>query len=391
MVFWGPPSSTINIMDTLRQGRLPLFTTSVPVDEYETPVLLLDVEAADRNIERMGNFFRGKKAALRPHVKVHKSPWLAKKQIAAGARGITCAKLSEAEVMVDGGIDDILIANEIVGEDKVRKLVKLAKRSKLTVIIDDLDNARQISSLAALEGSRVRILADVNLSAAAGGILDRTGLVPGRDLIVLAQEAAKLPNLDFVGVMGYEGSLKAIDNAKVKLEHGKKALDLLVETARSISAAGLNVEVVSCGGTMSYKVASEFPGVTEVQAGGYVFMDLGYRKSGIDFETSLTLLTRVVSVPRPEKIIVDAGFKAISAESGLPQVKDRPYIEVISLTAEHGHATVGDVSQTPKRADRLEFLPSHADTTTCLHEYYQITRGDRIVDKVKIAARGMLQ
>lgn len=120
-------------------------------------------------------------------------------------------------------------------------------------------------------------------------------------------------------------------------------------------------------------------------------MDLGYRESGIDFETSLTLLTRVVSVPRPEKIIVDAGFKTVSAESGLPEVKDKPYIEVVSLNAEHGHATVTDTSHTPKRAERLEFLPSHADTTTCLHEYYHLTRNGKVFDRVKIAARGMLQ
>ncbi len=365
--------------------------TTIPIAEYETPVLLLDVDAADRNIKRMGDFFRGKKAALRPHTKVHKSPWLAKKQIAAGAKGITCAKVSEAEVMVDGGIEDVLIANEIVGEDKVRRLVKLAKRGKITVAIDDLDNARQISSLAALEGSRVRVLADVNLSGAAGGILDRTGLVPGKGIVTLAQEVSRLPNLDFIGVMGYEGSLKPIQGAEAKVEHGKKAMALLVDTARMISAAGPNVEVVSCGGTMSYKFVSDFPGVTEVQAGGYVFMDLGYRESGIDFETSLTLLTRVVSVPRPEKIIVDAGFKTVSAESGLPEVKDKPYIEVVSLNAEHGHATVTDTSHTPKRAERLEFLPSHADTTTCLHEYYHLTRNGKVFDRVKIAARGMLQ
>lgn len=366
-------------------------TASIPITEYETPVLLLDVDIADRNIKKMGEFFRGTKAALRPHTKVHKSPWLAKKQIDAGAKGITCAKISEAEVMVDSGIDDILIANEIVGEDKVRRLVKLAKRSRLTVAIDDLENARQISSLAALEGSRIRVLADVNLSGAAGGILDRTGLVPGRGIVTLAQEASKLPNLDFVGVMGYEGSLKPIQGAEAKVEHGRKAMGLLVETARMISTAGPNVEVVSCGGTMSYEFAAQFPGVTEVQAGGYVFMDLGYRASGIDFETSLTLLTRVVSIPRPEKIIVDAGFKAVSAESGLPAVKDRSYIEMVSLNAEHGHAAVKDTSRTPKRAERLELLPSHVDTTTCLHEHYHLTRDGRVFDKLKIAARGMLQ
>ena len=126
------------------------------VEECETPSLLLDVEAADRNIKRMGEYFSGKRSVLRPHVKVHKSPWLAKKQIEAGAKGITCAKVSEAEVMADGGITDILIANEVVGEDKVLRLVRLAKRCKIAVTVDDRENVRQISSIAAREGSTIR-------------------------------------------------------------------------------------------------------------------------------------------------------------------------------------------------------------------------------------------
>ncbi|MDA4135483.1 MAG: DSD1 family PLP-dependent enzyme [Thaumarchaeota archaeon] len=359
--------------------------------EYETPVLLLDVDALDRNIARMGAFFHGKKATLRPHVKVHKSPWLALKQIAAGAGGITCAKVSEAEVMMSGGVDDIMIANEIVGEDKVRRLVKLANLCKLTVAVDDLENARQISSFASQEGSNVHVLVDLNLSGAITGILDRTGVLPGKEAVTLAQDISKLPNLRLSGVIGYEGSLGAFPDEKSKVEGGKKALGLLVQTAEAMSASGLKVEVVSCGGTMSYKTAADFPGITEVQAGGYVFMDLGYRRSGIDFETSLTLLTRVVSRPRADKAIIDAGFKTISAESGLPGVKGRDDLEVTLLNAEHGHMRVKDPSRGPRRAERLELLPTHADTTTCLHDEYVLVRRGEVEGTVKVAARGKLQ
>lgn len=169
------------------------------VSEHDTPYLLLDVDAADRNIRRMGDYFRGKKSTLRPHIKVHKSPWLARKQIDAGANGITCAKVSEAEVMVDGGIDDVFIANEVVGEDKVRRLVRLAKRCELAVLVDSIENARQISTLAALEGSKLGILVDVNLGMAIGGILDRTGVAPGREALTIAQEVSRLPNLQLMG------------------------------------------------------------------------------------------------------------------------------------------------------------------------------------------------
>ena len=351
----------------------------------------MDVDVLDRNIARMGTYFHGKKAALRPHVKVHKSPWIALKQIAAGARGITCAKVSEAEVMMAGGVDDILIANEIVGDDKVRRLVKLANLCKLTVAIDDLENARRVSNFAALEGSTVRVLVDLNLSGAITGILDRTGVLPGKDAVALAQEVSKLPNMKLAGVIGYEGSLSAFPDEKSRVDGGRKALDVLVQTAEAISKAGPHVEVVSCGGTMSYKTAAEFPGVTEVQAGGYVFMDLGYRRSGIDFETSLTLLTRIVSRPRPEKAIIDAGIKTISAESGLPEVKGRNDLEVQSLNAEHGHILVKDPTRGPKRAERLELLPTHADTTTCLHDEYVLVRNGEVDGTMKVAARGKLQ
>lgn len=359
--------------------------------DYETPSLLLDVDAAERNIRRMGEFFRGKKAALRPHIKVHKSPWLAHKQIAAGAIGVTCAKVSEAEVMAAGGIQDILIANEMVGDDKILRLVNLAKLCDVTVTVDDLGNARQISSIASRSGSKVRVVVDLNLSGAVNGILDRAGVPPGKQAVGLAQAISQLPNLIFSGLNGYEGSLDAFPDETSKVEGGKKALALLVQTADEVRASGLEVGIVSCGGTKSYQTAAEFPGVTEVQAGGYVFMDLGYRQSGVDFETSLTVLTRVVSRPRADKAIVDAGHKTTGTQLGLPAVRDRDDLQVVSLNAEHGHILVKDPSRGPKLAERLELLPSHADFTTCLHDKYVLVRRGEVEGYIPIEARGKLE
>lgn len=360
--------------------------------DCDTPALLLDMDAAERNIEKMATYFRGTSASLRPHVKVHKSPWLAQKQIDAGAKGITVAKVSEAEVMARGGIGDVLIANEVVGEFKVKRLARVAKLCKLAVTVDTLHNARQISELASQEGSRVRVLVDVNLSSAGQGVLDRTGVAPA-DAVTLAREVSKMSNLEFGGLMGYEGALYGFPDAAAKTAMGKKALGLLVGTAQTIRDSGLSVDTVSCSGTMSYKIAAEFPGVTEVQAGGYVFMDLGYRKAGVDFETSLTLLTTVVSKPRPEKLIIDVGYKGISAESGLPKIKDRPDLEVVSLNAEHGHLAVRKEPAGPDTMveDKLELLPWHVDTTTCLHDEYVLLRGGEVESRLQIAGRGKLQ
>ena len=196
--------------------------------------------------------------------------------------------------------------------------------------------------------------------------------------------------------MGYEGSLRAFPDAGSKREACVRALAKLVTAGEGVRRAGLEVETLSCGGTMSYSIAAEYPGVTEVQAGGYVFMDGGYRASGIDFETSLTLLTRVVSRPRPGKLIVDAGYKAISAESGLPEVKGNPGLQVVALNAEHGHISSknGGEARDPsiqRLGTRLELLPAHADTTTCLHDEYVLIKGGEAYSRSPVAARGKLE
>ncbi len=349
------------------------------------------MDAAERNIKKMADYFRGKRAKLRPHVKVHKSPLLAQKQIAAGARGITCAKTSEAEVMAQSGIDDILIANEIVDAEKLRRVARLARYCKLAVLVDDLDNAKQLSRIAGEENSRVGVLLDLNLGTELTGILDRCGVLPGKGAVQLASELAKLGNLEFRGLMGYEGSPRKIVDVEERRAAVRNALALLVGTRDAVIDSGVDVEVVSCGGTMTHNTAAEFPGITEVQAGSYVLMDTTFRRYGIDFELALTVLTGVISKPRPEKVIVDAGLKAISADHGLPEVKDKPALEVTGLNVEHGHIRIKGPDGSVERGDRLELLTSHADTTVCLHDSYMVTRGGEHEMTLGIAARGKLQ
>ena len=361
------------------------------VQECNTPALILDIEAAERNIKRMGEYFRGKKVHLRPHVKVHKSPFLAHKQIAAGAPGITCAKLSEAEVMVNAGIEDILIANEVVGPYKVKRLASLAKECKIRVLVDDIENAKEISKFATAAESKVGVLIEVNLFRNLDGILDRCGVSPGQPAVDLAHKIAGLSGLDFKGLMGYEGSLRKFTTPESRVNAVKEALGPLIETRHQIEKSGLAVEDVSSGGTMSYDLVSRVEGVTEIEAGSYVFMDTTYRKYGIDFEYSLTILTGVVSRPRPQKVIVDAGLKTISAEHGLPPIKGREDMECIGLNAEHGHYRLARPSDIPHPGDRLEMLPTHVDTTVCLHDNYVISRKGEVERTLRIEGRGKLQ
>ncbi len=356
-----------------------------------TPALLLDMDAVERNIKKMAEYFHGKKATHRPHVKVHKSPFIAHKQISAGANGITCAKVSEAEVMAYSGINDIMIANEIVDSEKLMRVARLAKLCNLSVLVDDLDNAKQLSEIASKEKSMVGVLLELNLGTKQAGILDRCGVVPDNRAVHLAGELARLRNIEFRGLMGYEGSPRNILDPDLRRDAVKNALTTLVETRDGIEDSGVEVGVVSCGGTMTYNISSQFPGVTEVQAGSYAVMDTTFRRFGIDFELALTVMTTVISKPRPEKIIVDAGLKSISSDHGLPDVKDRPDMEVIGLNVEHGHIQLGGLAGGAERGDRLELLTSHGDTTVCLYDNYLVTRGGEYDMTLEIAGRGKVQ
>ena len=359
--------------------------------EYDTPALLLDMEATERNIKRMGEFFQGKKVHHRPHVKVHKSPFLAHKQIAAGANGITCAKLSEAEIMNNSGIEDILIANQIIGAHKLTRLANLAKRCSIKVLVDNPLNVKEMSEIASQVGVTIDVLVEVNLGSNLDGILDRCGVTPGEDAVRLAHEISGYKNVRFRGLMGYEGALRKFIDLASRKSAVERALGLLVETKDLVEDSGVSVDVVSAGGTISYDLASQIPGVTEIQAGSYLFMDTTYQKYGIDFEFALTVLTSIISKPRPDKIIVDAGLKTISADHGLPVLKNRPDIECIALNAEHGHYRLRESNQSSSCGDKLEMLPSHVDTTVCLHDDYVITRRGDVEGTLAIEARGKLQ
>jgi D-serine deaminase-like pyridoxal phosphate-dependent protein len=361
------------------------------VQEYDTPALIVDIDVVDRNIKRMGEYFRGKKVHLRPHVKVHKSPYFAHKQIAAGAQGITCAKLSEAEVMADAGIKDILIANQVVGPYKLKRLANLSRECKIRVLVDDIVNAREMSELAIGAGSKIGVMIELNLFGGVDGILDRSGVLPGQAAVGLAHQLAGLKGLEFKGLMGYEGSLRKFTTSKSRINAVKHALAPMIETRHQIEKSGLAVEDVSSGGTFSYDLTSRIEGVTEIEAGSYLFMDTTYRKYGIDFEYALTILTGIVSRPRPDKIIVDAGLKTISAEHGLPPIKDRDDLECTGLNAEHGHYRLAKPASAPRAGDKLEMLPTHVDTTVCLHDNYVLVRKGEVERTLRVEGRGKLQ
>lgn len=355
--------------------------------ELDTPALLIELDKLESNIERMANYFKTVNAELRPHLKTHKTPMLAHKQIAAGAIGITCAKLGEAEAVIHAGIRDVLVANQIIGRQKIARLVNLAKQSEIMVAVDNAQNVTDISDAAAAKGVTVRILVEVNTG------MNRCGVEPGQPALDLARHVLRSPHLKFEGLMGYEGHTVAKPNYAEREAAAGQSVQLLVETKHYLEKHGVAVSIMSGGGTGTFSITGSVPEMTEVQAGSYVFMDATYRNVegvGEHFACALTVLATVVSRPTPERIIVDTGLKVLAKEFGIPQPVGIEGVEMTGLSEEHGKMNANaSVSLTP--GDKLEILPTHCCTTVNLHDRYYGIR-DGIVESVwDIAARGKAQ
>jgi D-serine deaminase-like pyridoxal phosphate-dependent protein len=362
---------------------LPLGT---PKDELDTPALLIDLDLLEANIADAAALCRQHGVAWRPHAKCHKSPDIARRLLEAGAIGLTCAKLGEAEVFAAAGISDLLIANFIAGERKVERLVELRRRVDPIICLDHFDQAKPIGQAMQASGQRVRAILEIDIG------LERAGVAPCRPAVELAKRVADLPGIELVGVMGYEGHLLLVEDQGEKAARICAALAQLVETAGRITAAGIACQIVSCGGTGSLRFAVNQPGITEVQAGGVIFMDAFYRHMcHLDgFRYALTILTTVVSRPAEDRAIIDAGRKAMNIELTPPLVIGREGIVVDRLSAEHGSLKLGPAARDLKICDKLEFVPGYGDLTTVLHNQFFVLQNGRLVDIWPLTARGRL-
>ena len=351
-----------------------------PVDELDTPALIVDLDLAEANIRTLQKAADEIGTAVRPHVKTHKSPYWAMKQIEAGAIGVCAAKVGEAEAMVDGGVKDVLIANEIVGPDKIARLAALANRARITVAVDDSDNVRELSAAAGRFGVEIGVLVDVNVR------LDRCGVEPGPATAELSKVVADAPHLNFMGLMGYEGHIPPGDEVEMQA-----SLEKLSRAHAAVEAAGLPVKVVSGGGTSTYRTTGSHPMVTEVQCGTYIFMDGAYVDESPEFQQALTLLGRVVSKQAADRAVTDIGLKSVSVDSGLPVVVGTPGATLTKLSEEHGTLALEGEAQNLRINDRVRFLPMHGDTTINVHSHYFCVRGGLLEAVVPIAARGLFR
>ncbi len=335
----------------------------------------------NRNIKRMADFFAAGPCKLRPHFKAHKTPEIAKRQLAAGScTGLTCATVFEAEVAASF-CDDVLIANEVIGSDMTARVAGLAARGvNIKVAVDSPEGLEQIAAAASELGVEVGVLVDLNVG------MPRCGVAPGEPAVDLARRVADTEGIRLRGAMGYEGHAVGIPDREQREAAARASMDSLLLTVQAIRNAGLPCDIVSAGGTGTYDITGRIPGITEIQAGSYVLKDTSYGKLDLPFEQAFWVLATVISRPSPVLCVADAGLKSCTEDHGNPAVRDIEGASILFLSDEH--ASIALPPESPVHVgDRIHLVPSHIDPTINLHDVFYAIDGDRI-EPWPIAARG---
>ncbi|HWQ09895.1 MAG TPA: DSD1 family PLP-dependent enzyme [Holophaga sp.] len=367
---------------------VPPASVGMALEDVDTPALLLDLEAFEANLDRLDASLAGMGLRVRPHTKSHKCPEIARRQMARGAVGVCCQKVSEAERMVAGRIDDVLVTNEIVGPRKLARLARLAGHARVGVCVDDPSNVQDISRAAREAGTTLDVLVELDVG------LRRCGVDAPADALVLARLISQSEGLRFGGLQAYHGGAQHLRTPEERREAIDNAVAKVRATMALLAGEGMAVPVVTGAGTGTYPLEAASGIYRELQPGSYVFMDADYgRNLGEDgqpvhaFRQSLFLLTTVMSRPCPGQVVVDAGLKAHSVDSGMPLVTDLPGGVYTRASDEHGVIEVPDASQVPL-GRKVRLIPGHCDPTVNLHDWLVCHRGGRVEDLWPIAARG---
>lgn len=361
------------------------------LDALDTPAMIVDLALMEANIARLMEYFRATRVAVRPHLKTVKSPELARLLLQAGAVGGCVAKVSEAEVMAEAGIEDLLITSEIVGAPKLARLVALVRdhpRSK--VVVDSLVGAQVLNQAMRDAQLHIDVLLDLNVGQ------NRCGVMPGEAVHTLAQAIGEMEHLTLIGVQGYEGHLQHVHDPEERKRRCQEAMRLLATTATDLREMGFPIATVTTGGTGTAEICAQYPDITEVQPGSFVFMDTDYRNAlGPVYANALTILSTVISQSVPHRAVVDAGLKSLSIDSGMPELKEFPEVRYRPGGDEHGILTwdesVAGANEVLQVGTRVEFVPSHIDTTINLHDMYYAYRDGKLEAIWQVTARGKVQ
>ncbi|MCB1332167.1 MAG: DSD1 family PLP-dependent enzyme [Roseivivax sp.] len=359
--------------------------------DVQTPSLVLDLDALERNIVRMGDYARTHGMRHRVHGKMHKSVDVAQLQMRlGGATGVCCQKVSEAEVFARGGIPDILVSNEVRDPAKIDRLARMPRfGARISVCVDDIANVAELSDAAVRHGTELDCLVEMDVGAGRCG-------VSGADAVVdIARAIDAAPGLCFAGLQAYQGAMQHLDNYSDRKAKVNIAIAMVTEAVAALKAAGLTPELVTGGGTGSYPFESSSGVYNELQCGSYAFMDADYgrilNKDGIridqgEWENALFVLTSVMSHANPGVAICDAGLKAQSVDSGLPVIFGRDDVAYLKCSDEHG--VIADPHGALKVGDRLRLVPGHCDPTANLHDWYVGLRGGVVECVWPVSARG---
>jgi len=374
----------------------PPASVGMSLAEVDTPALLIDLDAFEANLKRMADFAGKTGMRLRPHAKTHKSPHVAKRQVALGAVGVCCQKVSEAETMVDAGVGDVLVTNEVAGAAKLARLAALAKRATVGVCVDDIASVDELEAAADEAGSMLDVMVEIDV----GG--RRCGAAPGAAAARIAERIAGARHLCFTGLHAYYGSAQHVRAAAERRERIVYAVACVQETKQALRAVGLDARIITGAGTGTFEHEAASGVYNELQPGSYVFMDADYarnlREDGglVDtFQHALFVHATVMSAPAPDRRVIDAGLKTFAIDSGMPTpwklegaVYQRP-------SDEHGNLDVSACERPPARGTTVLLVPGHCDPTVNLHDWYVGMRGlagnDPRVECVwPVAARGAL-
>jgi D-serine deaminase-like pyridoxal phosphate-dependent protein len=365
----------------------PPATVGMALADVDTPALILDLDAFEANLALLNTSLAGRRVMVRPHAKSHKCPQIATRQVALGAVGVCCQKVSEAEALVEGGIRDVLIANEVVGKRKLERLMALAKQAHVAVCADDAGNVAALDETAREYGVKLDVLVEINVGA------NRCGVEPGAPAVELARRIAASANLTFAGLQAYHGSAQHLR----KVDERRAAIDSAVERAKTtrqlLAAAGIVCPKVTGAGTGTYVFEAASKVYDELQPGSYIFMDADYARndwteSGIPrFAHSLFVWTTVMSRTSSERAIVDAGLKASSIDSGMPRIAAGGPAEYVKASDEHGVIQLNGASGY-EVGDKLRLIPGHCDPTVNLYDHYICVRGERVEAIWPITGRG---
>jgi D-serine deaminase-like pyridoxal phosphate-dependent protein len=349
------------------------------IPNLSTPALVVDLDVFDANVSAMDELLRGTGKTVRPHVKTHRTPELAKRQLGKAAAGVTCATVGEAEVMVQAGLGDVLIANEVVDAAKLTRIVELARRATILVAADDPEPVDALSRAASLAGVMVGVLIDVDI------LLHRCGVASTAEAIALARVIESTPGVWLAGVMGYEGRVRL--GTEQRDERIAGAYSTLGQTRAALVKAGFPVDVVSAAGTSTLREAIADPSITEVQAGVYALMEPELLAMDLPFRCAVTVRGTVIS-RHPGRFVADVGRRVVGVEYGPPVPVG---MEPTNVAISDEHATVTLAGALPPLGSHVDFIPGQIRTTFNLHDRVWVSRGGEIVDCWPVSARGASQ